>query len=85
MKKICLPYQFLPRGYQQPGWNAIVNDGVTRAVTIWPRRNGKDITAINIITAMAHKKVGTYFYMAPFYKQVREIIWNGIDGRNKDL
>lgn len=82
-RRIILPYNFTPRDYQAPVYNAMVNDGVRRAITVWPRRNGKDIVAINILTAMAHKKVGTYFYMAPYYKQVREIIWNGIDGSGK--
>lgn len=68
------------RWYQKPVWNALNDKGIKRAITIWPRRNGKDLTAINIIAAMSQKRVGLYYYMAPFYQQVRQIIWLGQDG-----
>lgn len=58
----------------------MVRDGVKRAVTVWPRRNGKDIMAINVLIALAMQRVGTYYYIGPYYKQIREIIWQGIDG-----
>lgn len=51
-----------------------------RAVTVWPRRNGKDLTAINILAAKALQRKGLYHYIAPFANQVRSIIWEGSDG-----
>jgi hypothetical protein len=80
MASVELPYNFAPREYQKPLWNALIRDGVKRAVTVWPRRNGKDIMAVNVLIAMAMQRVGTYYYIGPYYKQIREIIWQGIDG-----
>ena len=51
-----------------------------RAISIWPRRNGKDLTAINILAAKALQRKGLYLYIAPFANQVRSIIWEGSDG-----
>lgn len=68
------------RDYQKPVWNALASGQYKRAVTVWPRRNGKDLVAINLITALAMQRVGTYYYVAPFYGQVRQIIWEGIAG-----
>lgn len=51
-----------------------------RAVSVWPRRNGKDLTAINILAGKALKRKGLYLYIAPFANQVRSIIWEGSDG-----
>lgn len=80
MTEISLPYGFTPRGYQQPVWDAMVHYDWKRAITVWPRRNGKDLVALNILTALSMKRVGLYFYIAPYYTQVRSIIWNGSDG-----
>jgi len=77
---IQLPYKFELRPYQQDYWDAIVVKGVKRAVTVWPRRNGKDLTAVNVLIAKAVQRVGLYLYIAPFHNQVRQIIWNGADG-----
>ena len=51
-----------------------------RAVSIWPRRCGKDLTAINVLAAKAVQRKGLYLYIAPFANQVRSIIWEGSDG-----
>lgn len=51
-----------------------------RGVTVWPRRNGKDLSAINIVAAKALQRKGLYYYIAPFANQVRSIIWDGSDG-----
>ena len=51
-----------------------------RAVTVWPRRNGKDLTAVNILAAKALQRKGLYLYIAPYANQVRSIIWEGSDG-----
>lgn len=80
---IDLPYQFTLRDYQRPSWDAIVVNGVKRAIKVWPRRNGKDLTDINILAAKATQRVGLYLYMAPFANQVRQIIWMGADGEGK--
>lgn len=71
------------REYQKPLWQAIVEQDYKRAITVWPRRNGKDLVAVNILVAKAMQKVGTYFYMGPYYNQIRQIIWEGMDGSGK--
>jgi hypothetical protein len=71
------------RDYQKPVWNAFSSGQYKRGVTVWPRRNGKDLVAINLIAALAMQRVGTYYYIAPFYNQVRQIIWEGIAGTEK--
>lgn len=83
MSEIQLPILQL-RQYQKPLWNYMLQDkrGL-RAVTIWPRRNGKDLTAINILVAKALQRKGLYHYIAPFANQVRSIIWEGADGSGK--
>lgn len=69
------------RDYQKHVWNYMLQDkSGLRAVTVWPRRNGKDLTAINILAGKALQRKGLYFYIAPFANQVRSIIWDGSDG-----
>ena len=38
---VILPYKWTPRDYQKPLWDYLARGG-TRAVTVWPRRHGKD-------------------------------------------
>lgn len=76
---ITLPYNFQPRDYQIPLWEAIFGDKYRRGVTVWPRRNGKDLIYWNACIAKAMQRVGLYFYIAPYYNQVRHIIWEGAD------
>ncbi|RLC15125.1 MAG: hypothetical protein DRI24_11745 [Deltaproteobacteria bacterium] len=54
-----------------------------RGMQIWPRRNGKDLTDWNLIIAKAMQRVGLYYYIAPYYNQARQIIWEGIDGTGR--
>lgn len=81
-KVIQLPLLEL-RWYQQPAWNARRRDKIKRLCMVHPRRNGKDILSLNILIAEAVETRGLYFYMAPYYQQVRTIIWEGMtkDGK----
>lgn len=79
MTTIQLPYKFFPRPYQIP-LLASLDRGVKRAICIWHRRAGKDLTLVNLLVKEAFKRVGTYFYLFPTYSQGRKIIWNGING-----
>jgi phage terminase large subunit len=74
-----LPYKFTPRSYQVEPWNAIMHENFMRGVMVVPRRNGKDLTCWNALVCKAFQKVGLYYYMAPYYNQVRQIIWEGFD------
>lgn len=79
MITISLPYEFQPREYQAEDWNALLAPDFKRGVLVIPRRNGKDILCWNALIAKAMQKVGLYYYIAPFYNQVRQIIWEGFD------
>jgi len=78
MTEITIPYNFTPYTHQIPAYNCLPN-GFIRGVVIWHRRAGKDKTFINILAREAFKRVGTYFYILPYYKQARLIIWEGMD------
>ena len=79
--KQSLPDGFVPRKhYQAALWNAVMQPEFQRGMMVWPRRNGKDLTCWNIIIAKAMQRVGLYFYIAPYYTQARQIIYEGIDG-----
>ena len=80
MTEISLPYGFDPRVYQRPLWDSLGIGDCKRAITVWPRRNGKDLTAVNILTLKAFQRVGLYLYIAPYQKQARNIVWTGMDG-----
>lgn len=83
MGTIKLPMLEL-RDYQKPIWNYMMQTRPgLRGVTVWPRRNGKDLSAINVLAAKALQRVGLYHYIAPFANQVRSIIWDGADGSGK--
>ncbi|WP_321404508.1 hypothetical protein [Maridesulfovibrio sp.] len=81
-REITIPYGFIPRAYQIPKWNYIANGG-KRAVSVWHRRAGKDLTEWNLLICEAFKRVGSYYYFFPYYKQGKKVIWNGIDGNGR--
>ena len=75
---IMVPNNWNPRIYQKGMYNAPFN-GRKRGVTVWHRRAGKDQTFLAMMAKAAMQRVGVYFYVFPFYKQVRKAIWDGID------
>ena len=54
-----------------------------RGILVVPRRNGKDLLCWNVCISKAVETVGLYYYMAPYYNQVRQIIWEGFDGSGR--
>lgn len=78
MAEITIPYNFIARAYQKDLYNCLPQ-GYKRGIAIWHRRAGKDKTFINILAREAFTRVGTYFYVLPFYAQARKIIWEGMD------
>lgn len=80
---ISLPYKLTLRDYQVPFWKAAVEADVLRLIVVWPRRNGKDLITLNVLIYKALTRPGLYFYMAPYYTQVRSAIWNGTDGTGR--
>lgn len=79
MADITLPYNFKPRPYQLDPWNAMLHPDFHRGLIVVPRRNGKDLLCWNALIAKAMQRVGLYFYMGPYYNQIRQIIWQGSD------
>lgn len=80
MPRVKIPFNYTPREYQIPLWEALDN-GIKRAVVVWHRRSGKDKTLINLMVSRAVERVGAYYYFFPTYKQGKKILW---DGRDRD-
>jgi len=80
-RKIRLPVLDL-RDYQRELFERL-DSGVRRLITVWPRRHGKDLTAINLVAREMFRRVGLYYIILPFYAQARKIYWEGFtaDGR----
>lgn len=80
VKKIRIP-DLQPREYQLPFLQAM-DSGKKRAVLVWHRRSGKEVTCWNyIIREACCSRVGTYCYFFPTSRLGRRILW---DGANKD-
>lgn len=75
---IRLPYNFAPRDYQIPVYEAL-DRGIKRAVMVWHRRAGKDLTALNYAVKSAYQRVGIYYHFLPTYSQGKKIVWDGMD------
>ena len=60
-----------------------MDKGIKRAVQVWHRRAGKDLTDFNYTIAQTQKRVGAYWHVFPTYKQGRKAIWEGVtkDGK----
>lgn len=70
--------KFKWRDYQLPLLDALENKKYLRAIAIWPRRAGKDLTAFNYLIRAALRKVGVYFIIYPTYSQGRKILWDSM-------
>lgn len=80
VKEISIP-DFDPRDYQLKFLKAM-DSGCKRAVIVWHRRSGKEITCFNWMIKQAYwHRVGTYVYFFPTSGLGRRILWDGI---NKD-
>jgi hypothetical protein len=76
LKEVKLPIKF--RSYQYPLYEAM--NEKKRAIIVYHRRAGKDITCWNImlIKALTQRK-GAYYYIFPSFRQARKAIWEAID------
>ena len=70
--------RFSPRKYQLPLCLALEEKGYKKLLAIWPRRAGKDFTVFNLVLRAALRKVGSYYYCLPTFKQARLVIWESI-------
>lgn len=63
-----------------------MGSGCRRAVNVWHRRSGKDVSAfLGWMVPEALRVTGTYYYFFPTYAQGKKIIWDGIDNSGKRL
>ncbi|MCP4245292.1 MAG: hypothetical protein GY772_32550 [bacterium] len=76
--EITLPYNWTPREYQRPLWDAL-EGGCKRAVAVWHRRAGKDMTGLHWMAVQAFVRPGIYWHLFPTYAQGRKAIWEGRD------
>ena len=82
MRRVELPNDFEPRPYQAAFMEAMDN-GTRKAILVWHRRSGKDLTALHQTVKMAHQRKGSYWLVYPTYSQARRAIWEGFrkDGK----
>lgn len=84
--EITLPYKWFPREYQLPLWTYLERqmqaaaardyEGTgPRAVAVWHRRAGKDLTMIHWGCREAFRRRGLYWHILPTYKQARKVVW----------
>mgnify|MGYP001814386816 CR=1 FL=1 len=76
-EKITIPHKFEPRPYQLELLKAM-DSGYNRAVVVWSRRAGKDVTLWNLVIKKAMETKGLYYYFFPEYSQGRKAIWDAI-------
>ena len=72
--------RFTPLPHQKGVLNYFMNGG-KRAVLVWHRRAGKDLTMWNWTWIASQQRIGTYYYFYPTYAQAKKAIWNGMDER----
>jgi len=77
-KEIAIPFNFIPRDYQEDGFYAI-NEGYLRGVEVYHRRSGKEKTGINRMICQMLRRKGAYYYLFPTKAQGKKILWEGAD------
>lgn len=82
--QVTLPNAWSPRPYQQSVLKYLSSGG-KRAVAVWHRRAGKDVTALNWTACAAHLSPGIYWHMLPTAQQGRIVIWDGRDNDGRSL
>lgn len=82
--KIGLPYEWSPRAYQTPLWGAL-ESGKKRAVCVWHRRAGKDMTALQWCACEAFRRKGLYWHLFPTYAEGKKAMWRGMDKSGREF
>ena len=70
--RVRIPYNFKPRNYQVE----VLQSKKRFKICVWHRRAGKTKTALNQQVLKAQKTVGQYYFFAPTYRQVKQIVWD---------
>ena len=71
-----------PRAYQIPLLDSH-EGGCKRAMCVWHRRAGKDLTALNLTIGSTVTRPGIYYHCLPKTNQGRKVIWDGMDGKGR--
>lgn len=74
--RVVLPNQFEPRPYQRRAMS-FFDRGGKRAIVVWHRRSGKDLTFLHQTCKSAHKRRGVYWHVYPTAEEGRKAIWEG--------
>ena len=77
MPKCKVPVDWAPRDYQLPLIQYLESGG-KRAICVWHRRAGKDLTSVNWIAVCSIMRPGLYWHLFPTYNQGRKIAWEGM-------
>ena len=85
MTRIKLPYNWVARDYQERYLakidTPVAEGGVKRAIHVWHRRGGKDLTDFNFTIKKTQERVGAYWHVFPTYSQGRKAMWEGITNK----
>ena len=86
-RQVVLPNQWLARPYQAALWSAMMTgkNPLRRACVIWPRRGGKDRSALAMTSVQAFRKPATYWHMLPTNVQARRVIWDAVSRNGGSL
>lgn len=71
-----MPNDFSARWYQSNLWRFIQNGG-KRAICVWHRRAGKDLTCTHLTATLSMERPGLYWHLFPTYAQGKKIAWDG--------
>jgi phage terminase large subunit len=78
MPEITIPHNFYPRDYQLKFLKAM-DSGVKRALLVWHRRSGKDLTTFNWVIKQLMIQPSICYYIFPTYSQAKKAIWDSKD------
>jgi hypothetical protein len=81
--RIKIP-NIVPRAYQRPAFEYWDEAG-TRAVEVWSRRTGKDLTYMNIACMKSFERKGLYVHFLPEFAHARRTIWDGMSNEGERL
>lgn len=73
---VTLPNGFDPRPYQEELMR-YMDEGGTRAVCVWHRRAGKDLSVLHETAKLSHQRVGTYWHFFPTLAHGKRALWDG--------
>ena len=79
---VQVPYDWEPRSYQWPAWQAF-EDGCRFFNMVWHRRAGKDDLWLNRIAVELLEEPATYWYFFPEKEHIRKALWLSVDAHTK--